>query len=228
MVNCKRVQDVLSDYIEGSLSKETLQHVEDHIQACLTCRHLNESVRNTVHLLGSLSEISPSDTFEQNLRVKIRAERSREGHRIWNRMPSFPRLRPWPALVVSMTLLAVGLFLFRGSLFQEQQPLFLTDSNDQRKIERVNMSPESTSVFSPSDMDGESFQIPNYILSTFSPQTSELQGEFHSPWWESSTNDQSLSEKALMLEQWYRQNTVRYVLPSAQPQATMKTVTFNP
>ena len=230
MVNCKRVQDVLSDYIEGSLYGEDLHQIEDHVQSCPTCRILYERIHGTIRLLGSLTEISTTDSFDLRLREKIRAERSHEGNRNRNRFAVFPHLRPRPifALAIPIVAIGLGLFLFRGSIFQEKQPLYLAGEHDQTKIERIITPPESTSVQPLYNTASETPQIPNYILSNVPSQTFDLDGDRSSLLWESPMDDQFLSDEAFMNELMNMRRPVKYVLPSAQPQTIMKTVTFNP
>jgi len=96
MVNCKRVQDVLSDYIEGSLYGEDLHQIEDHVQSCPTCRILYERIHGTIRLLGSLTEISTTDSFDLRLREKIRKWRKSIGAQEMTINPNYdPEKADW-------------------------------------------------------------------------------------------------------------------------------------
>lgn len=230
MVDCQRIHDSLSDYIEGSLEGKRFQAVEAHLKRCPACMGLCERVRKTMLLLGSLPEIAPSLTFEQKLRERTRAERARAERRLWDRLPSFRFPRPRPAFTFSVVVLTVtlGLFLFRGSLFQGEQPLILTDAEDQTKIERFTPPPESTDAESPIRLAREGATAPNYVLSGLSPQILELRREYYPLLWEPFDKQTSIAGETNGQEPAQRQYTVRYVLPSAYPQTTAKTVTFNP
>ena len=230
MINCKRVQDVLSDFIEGSLYEKDLHHIEDHLSGCATCNTLYERVRGTIRLLDSLPAVSPSVDFEQGLREKLHAERNREGKRFPNRLPLFPFLRPRPifALVIPIVAIGLGVFLFRGSIFQEQQPVSLATGTDQTKIERFTTPPESTSADTPYQAASGVRQNPNYILSNMSPQTFDLDGVSAPLLWESAREGQFLSGESFMDAQMNVRRPVKYILSSVQPPTIMKTVTFDP
>ena len=229
MISCKWIQNSLSDIIEGSLKEEKLQAVEAHIQQCPMCKNLRERVRKTMLMLESLHKIVPSETFDQNLREKLRRERVREHRRLWDRLPSFRSVRPWPAFAISIVIVAVGLGLIflGGSLFQSDQPLYFAEGDDQW-IERVSSLTESTSVDSPFRLTSQGDEIPHYVLPALSPQILELSREYRSPLWESLVDGESIFEKDRTSGQSHMQHTVRYVLPSAYPQATRKARTFNP
>jgi hypothetical protein len=230
MGDCKRVQDILSDYLEGSLSGERHRRIEGHIHLCPTCRNLYEGIKGTVRLLGSLPAITPSDVFEQHLKEKIRAERYREHHRIRLHIPSLPLLRPWPVFTLSLAVVIIGLgfIFFRGLLFPEKQPFILANGASQTKIERLSSPSGSTSVSSPFDVVHGIDQTPNYILSTFPSHQTELSGQYDSPFWEAYSGSQFPFEEDPTEQLRYQQHTVRYILPSVQPQTPVKAMTFNP
>ena len=230
MVDCKRTHDSLSDYIEGLLTGEQVQAIEAHLKRCPQCRDLRERVQQTMILLGSLPQITPSATFDEKLRERIRRERAKTEHRLWNRLPSFQIGRPWPALAFSMAIVVIGLglFLFRGLLFQEEQPLFLVDGDDQRRVERLRTPTDSTNAEVPYRLTGEEEAFPNYVLPALSPQILELRREYRPFLWEPSDDQELASGETYLQGTSHMQHTVRYVLPSAYPQATMKVTTFNP
>jgi len=221
MAKCKRVQDGLSDYIEGTLSGESLREVEDHIKICQQCKMLSERMHSTIQLLGSLPDISTSDTFELKLRQRIREARSSERNRFRKGILSFPLFRPVPAFSLSAAVVLIGavVFLFRGSLFPEKQPLIFVNGADQTKIERLSAPSESTGISNPYHVVNEA-SVP---AGMFDPRQ-----QYHSPFWDVSSDDQLAAEDDWMIAPQYGQHTVRYVLPSAQPQVARRTVTFNP
>ena len=230
MGDCKRVQEVLSDYLEGSLPGDHLRRIENHIHHCPACRNLCEGIKGTMRLLGSLSPIVPSDVFEQHLKEKIRAERYREYHRIGQRIASFPLLRPWPAFSLSLAVIIIGLgfLFFKGSLFPDKQPLFFADDGSQTKIERLSSPSESISVAGPFDVvRGNRYGSPD-VASAFPPQQAEWTGPYDSPFWDASPGTQFSYEEDLMEQFQYHQHTVRYILPAVQPQTSVKAMTFSP
>ena len=60
---CRKVQGMLSEYINGSLSSENKSLVERHLQTCEACSKELESLRMTVQLLHRVSEVPVPRSF---------------------------------------------------------------------------------------------------------------------------------------------------------------------
>ncbi len=48
MKNCKIVQDLLPNYIEGLTDKETNEYVKQHLNECKKCRNVYESLKENL------------------------------------------------------------------------------------------------------------------------------------------------------------------------------------
>ena len=49
-INCKRLWESLSDYIDGELSEELCQIIEQHLAGCEHCRVVVVTTHKTIHL----------------------------------------------------------------------------------------------------------------------------------------------------------------------------------
>ena len=229
MTSCERTRNSLSDYVEGLLDVEKLNTVKSHVQQCPSCARVCERTKMVRELLGDLSDIAPSSAFEHTLREKLRLERERSQRRWWSRAPSLVPLRPWPAFAISMTCIAIaaGLFLFRDIFFQQKQPIFLAQSENGTRLERVSAPVESTSFHTPVRFVRDTDAAPNYVLRRISPQFLEWHREYLSSSWDSNFNREYILGWTRI--QWTSEGRpIEYVLPSAHPSLKVQTATFHP
>ena len=148
MINCKRAEDFMSDYLEGLLVEKKRKTMENHLQDCSRCASICENMQRTIHVLGTVAEIAPSPSFERTLREKLQEDRDRSDRTVWKWFPSITLYRPRPAFTFSLILIFIGLgvFFFRDSLFQKEQALFVASDGMQTRIERDSASTETTHV----------------------------------------------------------------------------------
>jgi predicted anti-sigma-YlaC factor YlaD len=55
-LNCRGVVEVVTDYLEGTLSPMLAQTVERHLESCEGCRRYVEQMRITVRTVGRLRD----------------------------------------------------------------------------------------------------------------------------------------------------------------------------
>ena len=53
---CKELVELVTDYLDGTLSPEQRARFEDHLVECGGCRNYLAQMRVTIHLTGMLSE----------------------------------------------------------------------------------------------------------------------------------------------------------------------------
>ncbi|MFQ6091868.1 MAG: anti-sigma factor family protein [bacterium] len=229
MSDCKRTQNSMSYYLEGLLEGGRIKAVETHLQQCSECAGVCDRMQRTVEVLGGLQEIVPSPSFEQNLRESLRLERARSHHRVWDRLPSVVLARPRPAFVLAMAVVAmgVGVFLLKGSFFQRESRLFVSDERPTRG-ERVETLRESTRIGAPLRLVSHGDEVPNYVLRRVSPQILELRREYLSPSWEAHVNREYVLEQVQVRRTSDGEHIIEYVLASAPPQKRLKATSFSP
>jgi len=68
-IACREVVDLVSDYLEGTLTEEQRVAVERHLAVCSPCRVYVEQMRRTVALLGTL----PEETLDEDVKADLLA-----------------------------------------------------------------------------------------------------------------------------------------------------------
>ncbi len=66
-LSCKEFVELVTGYLEGSLSPEEKQRFEDHLAGCDGCGTYLEQMRQTIRLAGSLTEEQVSDPAKEKL-----------------------------------------------------------------------------------------------------------------------------------------------------------------
>ena len=71
MLDCRRVQPLLSEYVDGALSEETAWDVKMHVASCAVCQRVADDFAGTAELLGNLAHVEPSANFEAMLAARL-------------------------------------------------------------------------------------------------------------------------------------------------------------
>lgn len=66
-VACREMVELVTDYLEGSLSRRERRRFEAHLSGCEHCREYLEQMRLTIHLTGQLR----SKDFEPKMREEF-------------------------------------------------------------------------------------------------------------------------------------------------------------
>jgi anti-sigma factor (TIGR02949 family) len=56
--NCRDFLDLLSDYVDGDLQEDLCADIEQHMRDCENCRIVIDTLRKTVYLYRSTSELT--------------------------------------------------------------------------------------------------------------------------------------------------------------------------
>ena len=68
-MTCKEFVEIVTDYLEGSMSLGKTLRFHLHLGLCLGCRHYLKQMKQTIHTLGRLpQEPPPSDVREELIR----------------------------------------------------------------------------------------------------------------------------------------------------------------
>jgi len=62
-MNCRKIREHLSEYIDESLEEKTKAFVEEHLSACKDCRQEVASLRTLINDLGSMEPVAPPKDF---------------------------------------------------------------------------------------------------------------------------------------------------------------------
>jgi hypothetical protein len=69
---CATVKNLFSSYLDKTISPESQEILEKHVETCSNCRQILSNMRFLSVRLGNVSKIAASDTFDQKLRARIR------------------------------------------------------------------------------------------------------------------------------------------------------------
>lgn len=75
-LSCQELVELVTDYLEGALSKQERLRFDEHIGLCTGCRVYLEQMRQTISLLGHLPEEALSADAERDLLEAFRGWRS--------------------------------------------------------------------------------------------------------------------------------------------------------
>jgi predicted anti-sigma-YlaC factor YlaD len=69
-LTCKEFVEIVTEYLEGSMSPEERDRFENHFRSCQGCQTYLEQMRQTIKMVGKLSEdhLSPE---AQNTLLKV-------------------------------------------------------------------------------------------------------------------------------------------------------------
>jgi len=70
-VNCRRVSNLLSAYLDAELTGSEMLEIGEHLEGCAACRTEYQTLRETKHLLAALALQGPREEFEALLRAEV-------------------------------------------------------------------------------------------------------------------------------------------------------------
>ncbi len=73
---CQQAVELITDYLEGALSRRERRRLERHLQACPNCSAYLEQIRITIRLAGTIEPESLSDEAMRDLSDLYRRWRS--------------------------------------------------------------------------------------------------------------------------------------------------------
>ncbi len=74
VIECKHVWNHISEYLDGSLSKETLESVQEHLEHCEICSAVLDSTRNILILTADDRVFELPIGFSERLHARIDLE----------------------------------------------------------------------------------------------------------------------------------------------------------
>lgn len=114
-MNCDRVQDKLSNYLEGGLDPVQERTVIDHLSSCAACLNEAERLKATIQSVAHLPSVDAPPGFSQKVMARLRDEAGKPG--LWRRLFS-PFWIKIPIHAAALILVAV----FAAYLYQAYMP----------------------------------------------------------------------------------------------------------
>jgi len=72
---CQELVEVITDYLEGALSKRDRIRFEEHLAVCAKCREYMEQFRRTIQAVGSVREEDLDPQVRESLVAAFRGWR---------------------------------------------------------------------------------------------------------------------------------------------------------
>ena len=122
MLDCKKIQGELSEYVDGTLDGDRAWTIKMHVSSCAVCDQIARDFSGTARLLQGLPQAEPSLGFEAALARRLADHALAPQQRsagLWNRLSGMvsswnvatpPRLRPVffaPGLAIAALVPAV-------------------------------------------------------------------------------------------------------------------------
>ncbi len=113
-MKCRDIEKNLSPYLEGIVSSEEKEGVENHLSSCQMCRKVFEELKRTVALAKGLEQVEPPSWFTQTIISRVRAEEESKKN-IFQRL-FYPLHIKVPIEAFATVLIAVAaVYLFRAN-----------------------------------------------------------------------------------------------------------------
>jgi anti-sigma factor RsiW len=66
-LTCKEIVELVSDYLDGALTRRRRRAFEAHLAGCDGCRRYVEQMRETIRITGTLGPGAPDDEQRERL-----------------------------------------------------------------------------------------------------------------------------------------------------------------
>jgi hypothetical protein len=157
-MECARVQERLSDYIEGFLSDEEKKLFDEHLGSCVACGAMLSDLRMTIDYMNDLEEREPPPWLAQKIMNRVRQE-AKQSKSIWQRL-FYPIHVKLPLEAVGVALVALTALY----VFQSVQPVLKSGRLDDRAD--IPMAGYDTSS---EERSGSSLKEPRFTPSSQAP-----------------------------------------------------------
>lgn len=128
MDSCQRFKEMISDYIEGGLTRQDKVSMDKHLKECLRCKGAIKQLKNLMHNLGGLPSIKVSSDFDTILRARISMENGLARRRRERLLP-LGQIR-FPAYAFSAVMILVALVATLLLINPESNDTPIADTNE--------------------------------------------------------------------------------------------------
>jgi len=75
-IECRQIADLLGDYLEGTLPKQTRELLEWHIDGCAPCVAFMNTYRGTINAATKLQDVEIPGELKKRLLAVLRTQRA--------------------------------------------------------------------------------------------------------------------------------------------------------
>ncbi|MFO7667674.1 MAG: anti-sigma factor, partial [Desulfobacterales bacterium] len=147
-MNCSRIKELFSEYMDGQLDKEREALVKDHLLLCGDCRDEFESMKAVVRELGLLDTVKAPDSFLADLHGRMEKDSWLQKIKSFFFIPD--RFRIPVELATLATTVVLAFFIFHiVQLMPSKGPVDLKDKETELEIRSSEKAPVSGSGIKP-------------------------------------------------------------------------------
>lgn len=157
MLDCKKIQEGLSEYIDGVLLEEQSTATKAHLRSCAVCTQIADELTQTSRLLAFIPRPELSESFEQKLTARLAGQALRPkpitlGEKLsawWVR----PRVRPAVASGLAVAaLVPVVVFFTRPTVAPPATPNTesVAANTEVEQVMQEHLSAKTSEVFGDS------------------------------------------------------------------------------
>lgn len=132
-MNCKRVEKILPQYIQETLSEEESMKLKSHLDSCTQCTNLYNKLLKTLALLKPKAEIQEQAFYYTSLKQKME-NRYKQHEPIINKLLVRKILQPTMYLTSLIIAVYIGILIGSTSPNQNQFSDLNSESTDYIKI----------------------------------------------------------------------------------------------
>lgn len=113
-MECSKIQEKLSEYIEDELSPAEKSSIDDHLRSCPKCGKALADMEMTIKSIRGLEDIIPPPWLTQKIMSRIKAEADQKKKSLWQKL-FFPLYIKLPMEAVGVLLIAItALYVFKN------------------------------------------------------------------------------------------------------------------
>ena len=139
---CEQCQELISDYIDGTLELGELAKMEHHLADCESCRVVRDDLLQVVHFSKQLPLHTPSSALWARIETDLAAERPRDSwsrvKALWARVENRYLSLSVPQLVASAAAIAIVVSI--GVILTRQNGQALTNQFMASQVESATVS----------------------------------------------------------------------------------------
>ena len=145
MMDCVQFQEYLSEYLEGELPPGISRDMDAHSSSCPMCAYKIANLKQVCALLGNLSRIRTSTSFEEKLKSRIYSELNGGGRSAAASYRHFLNVKNITGVGVAAALVAGVVFIQKSS----STPGGFIQSSAIQQSKAAGNNPHSDRIVSP-------------------------------------------------------------------------------
>lgn len=126
-MDCNRVRDLISEYVDGMLTGHTVEAIEAHVSGCAECAKEVAVLKAIVHEAGQVTALEPPTELRQRIAAATTSRPHATGAAVeWLVALVSARKAQWAAGAAAAGVLAVGLTFKLPQMPQDPAPVAVT------------------------------------------------------------------------------------------------------